>query len=87
MTYEIVYDEKAIETLEGLPKETRKRIFDKCSSAKENPHRFFKRLEGREDYRLKVGDYRVIANIDDNLRQVGVTLIDHRKRVYKRLGR
>ncbi len=25
-------------------------------STKENPHRFFKRLSGRKDYKLRIGD-------------------------------
>ena len=36
---------------------------------------------------MRVGDYRVIADINHGLNRIEVTLIDHRKRVYKRLGR
>lgn len=50
---------------------------------KENPHHFFERLRGRNDYRLRVGDYRVIADIDDERKRIEVTLIGHRKSVYK----
>jgi len=85
VTYELVFDRKAIEFLEGLPKELCKRIFDRASAAKEIPLHYFERLEGRHDYRMRVGDYRVIADIRHDLRKIEVTLIDHRKRVYKRL--
>ena len=54
-------------------------------STKENPHRFFERLKGRTDYKLRVGDYRVIADLDDRTKKIEVTLIDHRSRVYKRI--
>ncbi len=50
---------------------------------KENPHHFFERLSGRDDYRLRVGDYRAIADIDDRKKRIEVTLIGHRKRIYK----
>ena len=78
-------DWKALDFLEKLPKELRKRIFNKTKDTKENPMHFFEQLEGRKDFRLRVGDYRLIADIDHNLKRIDVTLIDHRKRVYKHL--
>ena len=56
MTYEIVYDRKALDFLEKLPKELRKRIFNKAKDAKENPMHFFEQLEGRKDFKLRIGD-------------------------------
>ena len=85
MTYELVFDTNAIDFLETLPADLRKRIFDKLMVAKENPAHFFERLEGRQDYKLRVGDYRVIADINSSLGRIEITLIDHRKKVYKRL--
>jgi mRNA interferase RelE/StbE len=85
VTYELIFDNKAIEFLESLPKELRRRIFEKLAAAKDNPEHFFERLEGRRDYKLRVGDYRIIADINRNLERIEVTLIDHRKKVYKRL--
>ena len=41
------------------------------------------RLSGREDYKLRVGDYHVVADINESEKRIRVTLIDHRKRVYK----
>lgn len=87
MSYKLIFDKKAIEFLESLPREIRQRIFERISAAKENPMHFFERLEGRRDYKLRAGDYRVIADINHQLRRIEVTLIDHRKRVYKRLLR
>ena len=40
MTYELVFDEKAVEFLAGLPKELRKRIYGKAAAAKEAPFTF-----------------------------------------------
>ena len=52
-------------------------------SAKENPRHFFERLSSRGDYKLRIGDYRVIADIDDNKKRIEITLIGHRKNVYQ----
>lgn len=60
-------------------------MYNKIMSAKENPHRHFERLTGRKDYKLRAGDYRVIADINDGMKRIEVTLIDHRSRIYKRI--
>ena len=83
--YEVIFDSAAIEFLGKLPQDLRKRIYDKVASTKENPHRYFERLTGRKDYKLRVGDYRVIADINDSTKRIEVTLIDHRSRVYKNI--
>lgn len=87
MTYEIIYDKGAVEDVSRLPKELRRRILNKAEGAKENPLHFFEQLEGRQDFKLRIGDYRLIADINHTLRRIEVTLVDHRKRVYKRLSR
>jgi mRNA interferase RelE/StbE len=82
VSYKVGFDEEAIKFLEKLPNPIKKRIYSKIISTKENPHHFFERLTERADYRLRVGDYRVIADIDDSGRLIKVTLIGHRKNVY-----
>jgi mRNA interferase RelE/StbE len=82
LTYEIVFDEKAVDFLRSLPENLRKRVFNKIYFAKEKPFSFFERLVGRKDYKLRVGDYRVIADIDTVRMRIEVTVIGHRKNVY-----
>jgi len=83
--YELIFDEKAIKFLEKLPKEIRKRIFNKIQATKENPYTYFLRLTNRPEYKLRVGDYRVIAEIKDGRLVILVVLIGHRKKVYNQL--
>lgn len=83
--YELIIDDKAIEFLEKLEKSLGQRIFKKIQSAKDDPFHFFKRLEGRTDYKLRVGDYRVIADINSENKRIEVTKIGHRKNIYKEL--
>ena len=82
--YEVVFDEKAIDFLEKLPKDARDRIFRKVISAKENPFHFFESLEGNDFYKMRVGDYRVIADIDNN--RITVILVGHRKNIYEKVN-
>ncbi|MGH3065388.1 MAG: type II toxin-antitoxin system RelE family toxin, partial [Gaiellaceae bacterium] len=42
------------------------------------------KLAGRDDYRIRVGNYRVVYAVDDAERLVIVARIDHRREVYRR---
>lgn len=84
--YELIFDPEAIDFLEKAPNQIAKRIWDKIMFTKENPHHFFERLKGRKDYKLRIGDYKAIADIDDNKKKIEITLIDHRSKIYKKLN-
>lgn len=81
--YEVIFDEKAIESLEKLEYKIKERIFKKIISTKEKPFRYFERLTKRNEYKLRVGDYRVIADIDEKSKKIKVLFIGHRKNIYK----
>lgn len=83
--YEVIFDGEAIEFLNGLPKEFKERIFNKIISTKENPLHFFERLSGRTEYKLRVGDYRIIADIDPNDKKIKIVIVGHRKNIYHHL--
>ena len=83
--YEIVFDDDAIDFLNKLPADLKKRIFNKVISTKENPLHFFERLAGRQDFKLRVGDYRIIADIDQATKKMEVIHIGHRKNVYENI--
>ena len=42
-----------------------------------------RRLKGREGFRIRVGDYRVIYSIDDGLLVILVIAVGHRGQVYR----
>lgn len=41
------------------------------------------KLQGREGYRLRVGDYRVLYRVDDEAQEVLITRVGHRRNVYR----
>lgn len=47
------------------------------------PHGAVK-LAGRDDYRIRMGDYRIVYAVDDAERLVLVARIAHRREVYRR---
>lgn len=85
MTYELIFDTVALDALFSLPKNIAKRIWNKLQETKENPHRYFERLTKRSSYKLRVGEYRAIADIDDNQKIISVMFIAHRKNVYRKI--
>ena len=85
MSYSVIYDEKVLDFIANLQADVRERITSKISDAKENPHHFFERLSGRPDFKLRIGDYRLIADIDDAASRIEFTFIEHRKKVYKKI--
>ncbi len=83
--YELIFDEEAIKYLEKLPQQTSKRIFKKLNNAKKEPHRYFERLTNRKEYKLRVGEYRLIADITKSKLIIYIITIGHRKNIYKKL--
>ena len=42
------------------------------------------KLTGRDDFRLRVGDYRIVYAVDDEEHLVLIARIAHRREVYRR---
>ena len=88
MPYEIILKKSAVKELENLPIKQHDRIIEHLKQLQENPRIFgAEKLKGREEYKLRVGSYRIVYDIDDKNQQVTVYLIEDRKQVYKRLRR
>ncbi|HEV8535251.1 MAG TPA: type II toxin-antitoxin system RelE/ParE family toxin [Candidatus Limnocylindria bacterium] len=67
-----------------------KMLFDRISArlvalAEEPRPPGAEKLTGLEALRVRVGDYRVIHEVDDSARVVVVTRIRHRREVYRKL--
>ncbi len=87
MSYEIHWDSKARDFLRTIERDIAKRIFDKVDSIRDNPKHFVERLVELNGYKLRVGDYRVILDIDESVLLIEVRLVGHRKNIYKELQR
>lgn len=81
--FEVVFDKAVTANMTKMEKKLVVRIFKKIESAKQNPMQYFFRLTGRTDYRMRVGDWRVIADIDYKNRRIMVTNVGHRKKIYE----
>lgn len=82
--YEIQWDEKVRDFLRTLPKDIAQRIFQKVELARINPNHFLERLKGMDSCKLRVGDYRLIIDIDEHRKLIEVRFAGHRKNIYKK---
>ena len=82
MTYHVLFSDLSLEQLKKLDGETRQGIITSIERIRVRPESYIKRLVGEEGYRLRVGDYRVIVDIDKQQLMILVLRIGHRKIVY-----
>ncbi|VUT27802.1 MAG: Plasmid stabilization system protein [Candidatus Syntrophoarchaeum sp. GoM_oil] len=82
MTYEIVLSKKAFNQLKKLDKTTQKRIFKALERIRIRPEKYVQKLVGSSEFRLRVGDYRLILDIDKEKIRILVLKIGHRKNIY-----
>ncbi|MBN2421838.1 type II toxin-antitoxin system RelE/ParE family toxin [Candidatus Woesearchaeota archaeon] len=85
MMFSIKYSSKAIKFLKKLNKDLVVRIITKIELLKENPVMHdTKSIEGFKEklYRIRVGDYRILYEINYQNNSVGIIKIDKRSRIY-----
>jgi mRNA interferase RelE/StbE len=88
MTWTVNYSKRAIKALAKIDSNNRKRILnfiDNILPHLDNPKQQGKQLTGqfRGLWRYRVGDYRLICNIQDDEVIILVLDIGHRKKIYK----
>ena len=79
--YNIEWKEHAIRDLEKLEPTISRRIIKKVDELSENHFsKDIKKLKGRNDFRLRVGDYGIIFSIEKDVIQI--LKVGHRKNIY-----
>ena len=83
MSYEVRIVPSAEKEMNRLPATVHARLSKRLLSLEDNPRpRGVRKLSGREEYRLRVGDYRILYTIDDKNHIVTVVAVGHRREVY-----
>ncbi|MEO8854956.1 MAG: type II toxin-antitoxin system RelE/ParE family toxin [Ginsengibacter sp.] len=84
MIYKIVISRTAQKQLAKINNPFFKALIDKIELLKTDPRpQGCKKLTGREGWRIRAADYRIIYEIKDDILQIIVIEIDHRKQVYR----
>jgi addiction module toxin, RelE/StbE family len=87
MNYEVIYSQNAIKELKKLDKHIRKLILawiEKNLVNCNNPRQHGKPLVANHSgkWRYRIGDYRIIAEIEDEKIIIFIVTIGHRKNIY-----
>lgn len=81
--YSFIFSPFAEKQFKKLDREFQKRILEVLERIRIRPHHFVKRLVGSPYFRLRVGDYRVIFDIQNDKLVIVVVEIGHRSKIYK----
>lgn len=86
MKYTLTIKKSAAKIMEALPTKAVKPVTEAILSLAETPRpKGCKKLKGKlsDLWRIRVGDYRIIYSIDDQIRIIDIQEIGHRKDIYE----
>jgi mRNA interferase RelE/StbE len=84
MGYSVTFTSKAARDFRKLPEDIRDRIAPIIERLKDNPRPIgCEKVKGTDEWRVRVGDYRIRYRIDDAAKTITITRIGHRRDVYE----
>ena len=83
MVYNVTLKKQAIKALEKINEPYYSNVKYAIYNLADNPRpKGYKKLKGRDGYRIRVADYRIIYDIFEDLLIVDVIDLGHRKNIY-----
>ncbi len=84
MSYTLFIRRSAEQELDRLPSPLHGRLSACILRLEDNPRpQGAKKLSGRSEYRLRVGDYRILYLIEEDRKRVEIVAVGHRRDVYR----
>lgn len=84
MRYRVILPKSVQKELDRLPDDTVRGILTRLAELEVQPRPVdVKKLKGRNAWRIRVGDYRVIYEIHDRELQILLVTVGHRREVYR----
>ena len=84
MAYRVTLKKRALKALEDINEPYYSNIKKAIYALADNPRpQGYKKLKGRDGYRIRVADYRIIYEVFDNILLVDVIDLGHRKDIYE----
>lgn len=82
--YKVRLERKAQKKLSKIPEPYYSNIKTTILDLRNNPRpKGYKKLKGRDAYRIRIADYRIVYEIHDNVLHVDVINLGHRKDIYE----
>ena len=84
MSYTLIFTQKAVRDLDALDPQVRHRIGESLKRYQQEPLRHARRMAESDvgDYRFRIGDYRVIFDLEGE--EIVVLRVGHRSQIYRR---
>ncbi len=80
--YTIIFSDLAKKQLDKLPPDIQKRVMVALERIRIRPEAYLTKLVGEQAYKLRVGDYRIIIDVDNQKLTLFIIKIGHRRDVY-----
>ena len=82
--YKVFFKKWVQKDFDPIPKKDLKKILNRIAGLAENPRPAgCEKLTGKERYRLRQGQYRIVYSIQDDELTVWVVKVGHRKDIYR----
>ena len=82
--FDLVFKKSVSKDLKDIPKQDVQRILERIDALRDDPRSFGSvELSGKEYYRVRQGNYRIIYEIQDTQLVVIVIKVGHRRDVYR----
>jgi mRNA interferase RelE/StbE len=85
LIYEILFTNTARDELKTLENSIQKRIIGVFERIRIRPESYLKRLTGVPYFRLRVGDYRLILDLQKDKLVILVVRLGHRENIYNKI--
>ena len=81
--YKVIIEKRVLKDIENIPKDSFVKILNVIEELACNPYPpNIKKLKGREAWRIRVGNYRIIYQINNDELKILIIKIGHRKDIY-----
>jgi len=84
MTFRVLYERGALKDLKRLDRSIAFRVIAKISNVAEHGYGFEPLTDFQYGWKIRIGDYRALCEVDSALQLIKVYVIAHRREVYKR---
>lgn len=84
MAYQMIIPNAVQKQIKKLPKDIQDDILDCLIKLQINPQPSgYLKMKNTEGYRIRMGDYRILYDIDDQAQKIKLRKIGHRRDIYK----
>jgi len=81
--YRVIFSDKALKQIKKLEKAVQERIANALGRIRIRPEKFLIKLIDDPGYKFRVGDYRLIIDLNKDQLEILIIKVGHRKTIYK----